>query len=99
MNYYTPKFAEIEQLSVVTKRQNRDAIGSWGCELLNLCCDAGLFILDGQKLGDESREFTYFANGGRNIIDYIVGSPVVWQVVTHLEVIINDTRYCDGGRL
>ncbi len=33
------------------------------------------------------------ANGGRNIVDYIVGSPVVWQATTHLEVIIDDTRY------
>jgi hypothetical protein len=33
------------------------------------------------------------ANGGRNTVNYIVGSPVVWQVATHLEVIIDDTRY------
>jgi hypothetical protein len=33
------------------------------------------------------------ANGGRNIVDYIVGSPVVWQAATHFEVIIDDTRY------
>jgi hypothetical protein len=33
------------------------------------------------------------ANGGRNTIDYIFGSPAVWQAATHLEVIINDTHY------
>ncbi len=33
------------------------------------------------------------ANGGRNTIDYIVGSPAVWQAATHLEVIIDDTHY------
>ncbi len=33
------------------------------------------------------------ANGGRSIVDYIVGSPAVWQIATHLEVIIDDTRY------
>jgi hypothetical protein len=37
------------------------------------------------------------ANGGRNIVDYIVGSPIVWQVATHLEVIINDIRYYAMG--
>jgi hypothetical protein len=37
------------------------------------------------------------ANGGRNTTDYIVGSPVIWQLATHLEVIINDTRYCAMG--
>ncbi len=37
------------------------------------------------------------ANGGRNIVDYIIGSHVVWQGATHLEVIIDDTRYCTMG--
>jgi hypothetical protein len=33
------------------------------------------------------------ANGGHNIVDYIVGSHVVWQAITHLQVITNDTCY------
>jgi len=37
------------------------------------------------------------ANGGCNTVDYIVGSPVVWQATTHLEVIINDTHYYAMG--
>jgi hypothetical protein len=37
------------------------------------------------------------ANGGRNIVDYIVGSPIVWQAVTHLEVIIDNTCYYAMG--
>ncbi len=37
------------------------------------------------------------ANGGRNTVNYIVGSLTVWQVVTHLEVTIDDTRYCALG--
>jgi len=32
-------------------------------------------------------------NGGRSTVDYIVGSLAVWQAATHLEVIIDDTRY------
>jgi len=88
------ELAEIEQPSVVATQQNRDAsVGGWGRELLDLCCDIGLFILNGRTLGDQSGEFTCLANGGRNTIDYIVGSPVVWQAATHLEVIIDDTRY------
>jgi hypothetical protein len=42
--------------------------------------------------GDESREFTCLTNGGHNTVDYIVGSLVVWQLVTHFEVIIDDTH-------
>jgi hypothetical protein len=37
------------------------------------------------------------ANGGRNTVDYIVGSPTVWQAATHLEVIIDDIRYHATG--
>jgi hypothetical protein len=53
-----------------------------------------LLILNGRTPNDESREFIYLVNGGHNTVDYIVGSLVVWQAATHLEVIIDDTRYC-----
>ncbi len=36
-------------------------------------------------------------NGGRNTVDYIVGSLVILQAATHLEVIIDDTHYCAMG--
>ncbi len=64
---------------------------------MDLCYDIGLFIFNGQTPSDESREFTYLANGRHNNIDCIVGSLIVWQVVTHLEVIIDDTHYCAMG--
>ncbi len=37
------------------------------------------------------------ANGRRSIVDYIIGSPAIWQTATHLGVIINDTRYYTMG--
>ncbi len=67
------------------------------CELLDLCCDARLLILNGRTPNEELGEFTCLANGGHNIVDYIVDSPTIWQVTTHLEVIIDDTRYCAMG--
>ncbi len=83
---------------MVTKRQNRDVnVSDEGRKLLNLCYDVGLLILNGWTPGDELREFTCLANGGRSTVDYIVGSPAIWQVATHLEVIIDDTRYCAVG--
>ncbi len=90
-----PKLTRTEQPNIVTKRHNRDAsVSGWGRELLNLCRDAGLLILNGRTPGDELGEFTCLANGGRNTVDYIVGSPAIWQATTHLEVIIDDTHYC-----
>jgi hypothetical protein len=82
----------------VVKRQNRNAIiGGWGHEFLDLCCDVGLLILNGRMPGDESREFTCLVNGGHDTVDYIIGSPTVWQVATHFEVIIDDTCYYAMG--
>jgi hypothetical protein len=73
-----PELVRTEQSNIMTKRQNRDAsVSSWGRKLLNLCCDAGLFILNGRTPSDELREFTCLANGGCSIIDYIVGSPTI----------------------
>ncbi len=38
------------------------------------------------------------ANRRRSTVNYIVGSPIVWQIVIHLEVIIDDTHfYAMGG--
>jgi hypothetical protein len=56
-----------------------------------------LLILNGRTLGDELGKFTCLANGGRSTVDYIVGSPAVWQAATHLKVIIDDTRYQTMG--
>ncbi len=82
----------------MTKKQNCDAnVSDWGRELLDLCCDARLLILNGRTPGDELGEFTCLTNGGRNIVDYIIGSLAIWQVVTHLEVIIDDTYYYAMG--
>jgi len=56
-----------------------------------------LFIFNGRTPSDESGEFICLANGGRNIVDYIIGSPAIWQTVTHLGVIIDDIHYYTMG--
>jgi len=96
-----PELIKTEQPSAVVKRWNCDTnVGDWDHELLDLCCDIGLLILNGLTPSDKSREFTCLANGGRSIVDYIIGSPTIWQAATHLKVIINDTRYhAMGGGL
>jgi len=53
----------------------------------------GLLILNGRTPGNESGKFICLTNGGRNIVNYIVGSLAIWQAITHLEVIIDDIRY------
>jgi hypothetical protein len=93
-----PELAKTKQPSIMSKRQNRDAsVSGWGRKLLDLCYDVGLLILNGRTPSDELGEFTCLANGGCSTVDYIVGSPIIWQAATHLKVIIDDTRYCAMG--
>ncbi len=92
------ELAKTKQLSVVDKQQNHNiSAGGWGRELLDLCYDVGLLILNGQTPCDKSKEFTYLVNGGWSTIDYIIGSFVIWYTTTHLEVIIHDTCSCAMG--
>jgi hypothetical protein len=75
---HAPELAETKQPSVVAKRQDPNAsVGGWGCELLALCYDIRLFILNGRTPGDKSGEFTCLANGAHNTIDYIIGSHAI----------------------
>jgi hypothetical protein len=68
-----PEFIGIEQLCVMAKRQNHDAnVDGWGCELLDLCCDTGLFILNGQTLDDESRYNSLVWQMGRTTLSIIL---------------------------
>ncbi len=44
---HVSELAKIKQPGVVAKQQNRDAsVSDWGRELLHLCCDVGLLILN-----------------------------------------------------
>jgi len=92
------ELVETKQPGTVAKQQNHYAsVGGWGHELLDLCCDNGLFIFNGRMFSDESREFICLANGGCSTIDYIVGSFAIWQATTHFKVIIDGTHYCMVG--
>jgi hypothetical protein len=92
---HAPELVETKQPNNVAKWQNSDAnVGGRGHELVDLCGDTRSFIPNDRTLGDELWEFTFLVNGGRNIVDYIVGSPIIWLAITHFEVIIDDTCYC-----
>jgi hypothetical protein len=92
-----PELVKTKHPNIVIKPQNRDASVRLGRELLDLCCDDVLLILNGRTSGDELGEFTCLANVGHITVDYIVDSLAIWKAVTHLEVIINDTCYCAMG--
>ncbi len=88
-----PELIGIEEPGAVAKRQNRDAsVGGWGHKFLDLCFDTRLLILNGWMPGHESKKFTYLAIGGHNTINYIIGSPTVWQVATHFGKLLHISK-------
>jgi hypothetical protein len=71
-----PKLVETKQLSVVVKQQNCDAsVGGWGCELLDLCCDIGLLILNGR---------TPMTNQGSSLAWQMGGTTLSIILLVHL---------------
>ncbi len=65
---------------------NKGGLKGWHNEFLDLCRSSGLFILNGRITGDESRECTCFANGGSNLVDYMVASPALFDCATSFVV-------------
>jgi hypothetical protein len=73
-------------LKVLPEQHNSDKGGlkGWHNEFLDLCSSLGFFILNGKVTCDESRECTCFANGGSNLVDYMVASPALFDCATSL---------------
>jgi hypothetical protein len=83
---------------VLPERHNLDKGGlkGWHNEFLDLCCSSRLFILNGRITGDESGECTCFANGGSNLVDYMVASPALFDCATSL-VVHKCPLFCGKG--
>jgi hypothetical protein len=83
---------------VLPERHNSDKGGlkGWHNEFLDLCRSSGLFILNGRIAGDESGECTCFANGGSNLVDYMVASPALFDCATSL-VVHKCPLFCGKG--
>jgi len=83
---------------VLLERHNLDKRGlkGWHNEFLDLCRSSGLFILNDRIASDESGECTYFANGGSNLVDYMVTSPALFDCATSL-VVHKCPLFCEKG--
>ncbi len=83
---------------VLPERHNLDKGGlkGWHNEFLDLCRSSGSFILNGRITGDESGECTFFANGGSNLVNYMVASPALFACATSL-VVHKCPLFCGKG--
>jgi hypothetical protein len=83
---------------VLPEQHNSDKGGlkGWHNEFLDFCRSLILFILNGRITGNESGECTYFANGGSNLVDYMVASPALFDCATSL-VVHKCPLFCGKG--
>ena len=77
----------------IVPRQNCDKQApdgrTWGPELLALCCDANLLILNGRTPGDELGQYTFGVGSasGHSVIDYYFSSAKCMSAVQSLRVL------------
>ena len=84
-----------EHASHAGQRRNRDSgINEHGKQLVYLCRDQGLLILNGRLPGDLCGDFTYFRGGNNedchSTIDYFIASP---GLVLSASDVIRDTSH------
>ena len=69
---------------------------NWGPELLDMCKDTSLLILNGRTSGDEAGKYTFgiASSSGRSAIDYFVASAQCMTASVSLQVNEDAEVYC-----
>lgn len=88
---------DVDELpKVIPDRHNCDLTlnntSTWGPELLELCKDTNLLILNGRTHGDLEGKFTYHSNHGSSTIDYFVASAQCIAMTRSLQVLEDITH-------
>ncbi len=65
---------------------DKSKVQGWGRQLLDMCIDTNLLILNGRVAGDEHGQLTCLANGGGSLVDYFIASPALLAQVEDLHV-------------
>ncbi len=87
-----PHLLDDDLPQVIRPRCNNDkgGIQGWGRQLLDLCIDTSLLILNGRVAGDAHGELTCLANKGASVVDYFIASPAILEQAAHLQVLTDD---------
>ena len=70
--------------------KDKAVVNRHGHELINLCKDTGMLILNG-RVGDDKGvgEYTREDTTGRSVVDYVITSPKLFEMVSLLKVLPN----------
>ncbi len=81
---------DLPQLILPRCNSDKGGIQGWGRQLLDLCIDTSLLIMNGRVAGDTHGELTCLANKGASVVDYFVASPAILERATQLQVLTDD---------
>ena len=77
---YKPDFCEI-------KRNSRDKyVDSRGKELIEMCIEKQVRILNGRSLGDINGKYTCLTSNGSSVVDYVLVSHSILNKILYFEV-------------
>ena len=65
---------------------DREAPNTFGKQLIAVCQDASLLILNGRVDGDTSGQLTCHTHNGASLVDYFIASPSIFTSQPHLHV-------------
>ena len=61
------------------RRSKDETYNRFGISLLDLCCTHNIHVLNGRLFDDKNGEITCVANGGSNVVDYILASTTLFE--------------------
>ena len=70
----------------VRQSLDREAPNAFGKQLIAVCQDASLLILNGRVDGDASGQLTCHTHNGSSLVDYFIASPSILDSQPHLHV-------------
>ena len=68
-------------------------MNSFGRRLLQMCFNTGLNVANGRLCNDRSGNFTFSANKGRSVNDYLLLSPNNFKMISDFEILQMNESY------
>ena len=72
---------------------------SRGCELLDLCIESQMRILNGRSFGDSQGMYTSYKYNGNSVFDYMIASEKLLTQTLYFNVGLNNPRLSDHSKL
>ena len=85
-NQILPSLENLPAKVPARKSLDREAPNAFGKQLIAICQDASLLILNGRVEGDVSGQLTCHTHNGSSLVDYFIASPSILALQPHLHV-------------